>query len=253
MNENWEKNSDEKESWQEAPYVSKFTSEVMKEMAAPDLASRVATKSFAIVFIGLIITTIASYLTLSNVDFLYMLLSTNMFTFLLVAELVVVFINSWAIRKNNLVLAGVLYLVYSVSNGITMSVVFLAYDLGTVQEAFLMSAVIFGAMAAFGYFTKKDLSTVGAVCGMALLGVLLVTLLNTFVFHSSGLELVMDYVVILLFVGITAYDMYRMKQAVLEGGEEEENRIALFTGMQLYLDFINIFLRLIRILGRSKK
>lgn len=253
MNENWEKNSDEMESWQEAPYVSKFTSEVMKEMAAPDLASRVATKSFAIVFIGLIITTIASYLTLSNVDFLYMLLSTNMFTFLLVAELVVVFINSWAIRKNNLVLAGVLYLVYSVSNGITMSVVFLAYDLGTVQEAFLMSAVIFGAMAAFGYFTKKDLSTVGAVCGMALLGVLLVTLLNTFVFHSSGLELVMDYVVILLFVGITAYDMYRMKQAVLEGGEEEENRIALFTGMQLYLDFINIFLRLIRILGRSKK
>lgn len=249
MNENFEQNNDGMESWQE-PYVSKYNAESVR--AATDLTARVATKSFTMVFIGLIITTIASYLTLSNIDFLYKLLSTSMFTVLLVAEIVVVLINGWAIRKNNLILAGILYFVYSVSNGITMSVVFLAYGLGTAREAFLLAAVIFGAMAAFGYFTKKDLSTVGSVCGMALLGVLLVTLLNTFVLHSTGLDLVMDYVVILLFVGITAYDMYRMKQMVLEGGVEEENRIALFTGMQLYLDFINIFLRLVRIMGRKK-
>ncbi len=252
MNENMEQNNDGMESWQDTPYVSKYNAETAKALAAPDVISRVATKSFTMVFIGLIITTIASYLTLSNVNFLVALLSGSMFTVLLVAEVVVVLINGWAIRKNNLVLAGIMYFVYSVSNGITMSVVFLAYGLGTARDAFLLAAVIFGAMAAFGYFTKKDLSTVGSVCGMALLGVLLVTVLNTFVLHSSGLDLVMDYVVILLFVGITAYDMYRMKQMVLEGGAEEENRIALFTGMQLYLDFINIFLRLIRIMGRKK-
>lgn len=252
MNENYEQNNDGIESWQETPYVSRFNAETVKALSTPDLVSRVATKSFTIVFIGLIITTIASFLTLSNVEFLYNLIYGEMFYGLLVAEIVVVLINSWALRKDYLLLAGILYFVYSVSNGITMSVVFLAYGLGTAREAFLLAAVIFGAMAAFGYFTKKDLSTMGSVCGMALLGTILVTLMNTFFLHSEGLDLAMDYIVILLFVGITAYDMYRMKQMVLEGGAEEENRIALFTGMQLYLDFINLFLRLIRIMGRRK-
>ena len=253
MNDNWEqRRDDEALSWQETPYVSQVTESTLKEMAAQDVMSQVATKSFAVVFIGLLVTTIASYLTLSNVNFLYYLLTGGMFTFLLVAELVIVLINGWAIRKDHLVLAGIMYLAYSISNGITMSVVFLAYDLGTVKEAFLLTAVIFGGMTAFGYFTKKDLATVGSVCTMGLIGVLLVTVLNAFVFHSSGLDLVMDYVVVLLFVGITAYDMYRMKQLAVEGGESEANRIALFTGMQLYLDFINIFLRLIRIMGRRK-
>lgn len=254
MNENMEQNNDGMESWQDTPYVSRFTAETVRELSTPDLVSRVAAKSFAIVFIGLIITTIASYLTLSNVDFLYELIlgEGNIFIGLLIAELVIVMINGWALRKNQLILAGIMYLVYSVSNGITMSVVFLACGLGTAREAFLLAAVIFGAMAAFGYFTKKDLSTVGSVCGMALLGTLLVTLLNTFFLHSTGWDLAADYIVILLFVGITAYDMYRMKQMVLEGGEEEENRIALFTGIQLYLDFINILLRLIRIMSRRK-
>ena len=249
MNENWDQ---ENGAWQDTPYVSRFTAETVADLEAQDLTSLVATRSFAVVFVGLIITTIAAYLTLLSPVFLYNLLSTGAFAFLLLAEVVIVLINGWAIRKSNLVLAGIMYLLYAVSNGITMTIVFLAYDLGSVKEAFLLATVIFGVMAAFGFFTKKDLSTVGAVCSMGLLGVLLVTALNTFVFHSSGMDLVMDYVVILLFVGITAFDMYRMKQMAYEGGENEVNRIALFTGMQLYLDFINIFLRLIRIMGRRK-
>ncbi len=253
MNDNWEQSrEDGVESWQETPYVSRFTAEMTQGLEAQDLTSLVATKSFAVVFVGLIITTIASYLTLSSVEFLYNLLSGGAFAFLLLAEVVIVLINGWAIRKSNLVLAGIMYLLYTISNGITMSVVFLAYDLGSIKEAFLLTAVIFGVMAAFGYFTKKDLSTVGSICSMGLIGVLLVSLLNTFVFHSSGMDLIMDYVVVLLFVGITAFDMYRMKQMAYEGGEDEANRIALYTGMQLYLDFINIFLRLIRIMGRRK-
>lgn len=248
MNENWNQNeNDDMASWQGTTYVSHNTPD-----AKQALLSQVATKSFAIVFIGLIITTIASYLTLSSVDFLYAILSKGIFPFLLIAEIVVVLVNGWAIRKDNLILAGALYLVYSISNGVTMSVVFLAYDLGTVKEAFLMATIIFGAMAAFGYFTKKDLSTVGSICSMALIGVVIVSLLNALIFHSSGMDLIMDYVVILLFVGITAFDMYCMKQMTLEGGENEVNRVALFTGMQLYLDFINIFLRLVRIMGRKR-
>ncbi len=247
MNEQWDLGENSTPSWQETPYVSQYKPDEQKH-----LLSQVATKAFAMVFIGLIITTIVSYFTLSDMDFMLKIYSNGTLTFLLIAEIVVVLVNGWAIRKDNLILAGVLYFVYSISNGITLSIVFLAYDLGTIKEAFLMAAIIFGVMAAFGYFTKKDLSTVGSVCTMALIGVVLVSLLNAFLFKSSGLDLVMDYVVVLLFVGITAYDMYKMKQLTLAGGEGEVNRVALFTGMQLYLDFINIFLRLIRIMGRKR-
>ena len=177
MSDNWDQNrEDGAYSWQDTPYVSKVTESTLKDMATQDVMSQVATKSFAVVFIGLIVTTLASFLTLSNVNFLYYLLTGGMFTFLLIAEVVIVLINSWAIRKDHLILAGIMYLAYSISNGITMSVVFLAYDLGTIKEAFLLAAVIFGGMAAFGYFTKKDLATVGSICSMGLIGVLLVTL-----------------------------------------------------------------------------
>lgn len=247
MNDNWNQEENDGFMWQETPYVSQYTKE-----AEQNLLSGVATKSLTMVFLGVLITTIASYFTLSNMEFLETLVNGGVFSALLIAEIVIVLVNGWAIKKDNLVLAGLLYLAYSISNGVTLSVVFLVYDLGTVKEAFVMTALVFGVMAAYGYLTKKDLSGMGSMCTMALLGVLIVSLLNFFLFHSSGLDLVMDYVVVLLFVGITAYDMYRMKQMTLLGGEDEINRIAMFTGMQLYLDFINIFLRLISIMGRRK-
>lgn len=236
------------EVWQDSSYTSTRTLGDSQE-----LLSKVATKSFTIVFLGLIVTTIASYLTLSNFGFMYNLVASGAYTFLIIAELVVVLVNSWAISKKNIALAGVLFGAYSIINGITLSVVLYAYEVGTVQEAFLMTTIVFGVMAAYGYFTKKDLSSIGSVCTMALIGVILVSLLNAFLFKSAGMDLMLDYIVVLLFVGITAFDMYRMKQMALAGGEEEVNRIALFTGMQLYLDFINIFLRLIRIMGRNSR
>lgn len=248
MNENQNQEFNREEVWQDSSYTSTRTMGDSQE-----LMSRVATKSLMVTFIGLIVTTIVAYLTCSNISFMVELVLSGAYTFLIIAELVVVLVNSWAISKKNIALAGVLFGVYSIINGLTLSVVLFAYDIGTVQEAFLMSAIVFGVMAAYGYFTKKDLSSIGSICTMALLGVILVSLLNAFVFKSSGMDLMLDYIVVLLFVGITAFDMYRMKQMAVAGGEEEVNRIALFTGMQLYLDFINIFLRLIRIMGRNSR
>lgn len=248
MNENQNQEFNGEEVWQDSSYTSTRTMGDSQE-----LMSRVATKSLMVTFIGLIVTTIVAYLTCSNISFMVELVLSGAYTFLIIAELVVVLVNSWAISKKNIALAGVLFGVYSIINGLTLSVVLFAYDIGTVQEAFLMSAIVFGVMAAYGYFTKKDLSSIGSICTMALLGVILVSLLNAFVFKSSGMDLMLDYIVVLLFVGITAFDMYRMKQMAVVGGEEEVNRIALFTGMQLYLDFINIFLRLIRIMGRNSR
>lgn len=248
MNENQNQEFNGEEVWQDSSYTSTRTMGDSQE-----LMSRVATKSLMVTFIGLIVTTIVAYLTCSNISFMVELVLSGAYTFLIIAELVVVLVNSWAISKKNIALAGVMFGVYSIINGLTLSVVLFAYEIGTVQEAFLMTAIVFGVMAAYGYFTKKDLSSIGSICTMALLGVILVSLLNAFVFKSSGMDLMLDYIVVLLFVGITAFDMYRMKQMALAGGEEEVNRIALFTGMQLYLDFINIFLRLIRIMGRNSR
>ena len=248
MNENQNQDFNGNDVWEETPYVSTHHTMVDSQQ----LLSRVATKSLTVTFIGLIITTIVAFLTSSNIGFMLEMIWSNTYMFLLIAELVVVAVNSWAISKKNIGLAAVLFLVYSVLNGVTLSVVFFAYDVGTVQDAFLMAAIVFGVMAAYGYFTKKDLSAIGSICTMALLGVIVVSLLNAFIFKSSGMDMMLDYVVVLLFVGITAYDMYRMKEMALAGGEEEESRIALFTGMQLYLDFINIFLRLLRIMSKKR-
>jgi len=251
MNEDWNQNQygNVDSSWgeMESPYVSQYTPEMVQGWQGA-----AAVRAFLVVFVGLIVTTIASYLTVFSGSFLETLIEDSLFSFFLIAEIVVVLVNSWAIKKDNLVLAGVLYLAYTIINGITMSVVFLAYDIGSVKEAFLVAGIVFGVMAAYGYFTKKDLTKIGSVCMMGLIGVVLVSLLNVFLLHNSGLELVMDYIVVLLFVGITAFDMYKMKQLVLVGGESEINRVALYTGMELYLDFINLFLRLIRIMGRRK-
>lgn len=236
-------------SFTEQPYVSRG---IVSEEEAVGLHSTAAVRSFLVVFVGLFITTVSAYAVLfSNMGF-YGLVTSGAFMFFLIAEVVVVILNGIAINKKQLALAGVLYIAYAIINGVTLSVVFYAYQVNSIKEAFLLATLTFGVMAAYGYFTKKDLAQVGSICTMALLGVLLVSAANIIFFHSSGLDLLMDYVVVLLFVGITAFDMNKMKKMVELGGEEEINRVALYTGMQLYLDFINLFLRILRIMGKKR-
>lgn len=252
MNKNSEQKNDGTELWQEQPYVSRFTPETLKELAEPDLKARVATKSFATVFVGLLISTIASYLAFPYFDALY-----AVFPIFFGAQFLFMLINGWVIGRDNLVFAGIVYLAFSVNNGITFCLVFQMFGLNVITEAFLMSAVVFGVMTAIGYFTKKDLSTVGGVYGTVAVGGVLVTLFNFLVFHRSGFPMFMNYVIVLLFVGIIAYNMTGWRKMVLEGGEENADRIALFMGMQLYVNFMNVFVWVINILskllGDSKK
>ncbi|MDD5935251.1 MAG: Bax inhibitor-1/YccA family protein [Clostridiales bacterium] len=244
QNQNWNQNQD----WNQNPYIVNPGYQQDKQ----NLISQVASKSFLIVFLGLIVTTISAYLTVNSVTLLESLCTNRTWTIVCIVELAVVWISSFAIKKKALGLAAGLFALYTILNGITLSVIFLIFDIGTVQEAFFMTTLMFGALTAYGYFTKRDLTKVGAICGMALFGAIIVSLLNLFFFHSTGMDLLMDYLVVAIFVGLTAYDMWRMKQQVMVTGPEEANRIALFTGIQLYLDFINLFIRLVSILGRKK-
>lgn len=208
------------------------------------------TRSFIIVLAALLVTAISASLVLVNGG-----LATAVFTnfeIWLLLEFVVVVGASFAISKRKTALAAVLFTAYSVINGLTLSVIFYAYDFGSIQEVFLLCAGMFAGMAIIGATTRINLTKMGSILMMGLWGVILVTLANMLFMHSSGLDLMMDYVGVVIFVGLTAYDTQKMKKLASSGELSDMNIIALYCGMELYLDFINLFLRLLSIFGKRK-
>ncbi len=170
-------------------------------------------------------------------------------------ELALVFILSGRIRKLNLSQATILFILYSLVNGITLSLVLLVYQETSIVKAFLVSAATFGAMALYGYTTKKDLSSIGRLLFFGLIGLIIATVVNFF-FRSSGMELIISYAGVVIFIGLTAWDTQKIKKILLEeaqyGVDENSQKVALIGALQLYLDFVNLFLYLIRILGSKK-
>ncbi len=143
---------------------------------------------------------------------------------------------------------------YAVLNGITLSCVFLAYTSDSIASTFFVTAGTFGIMSLFGYFTKADLSGWGKLLGMALMGLVLAMVVNLFL-HNSTLQLIASFVGVLLFVALTAYDTQKLKAVALLGiteGEEVSNKTAILGALTLYLDFVNLFLFLLRIFGRRR-
>lgn len=218
--------------------------------SSADVESKVISRSFIVMFVSLLVTAATSMVVASNWRMLPNVF--EVFEILLVVELAVVIGTSFAIKKQNVVLAGILYTVYTIVNGMTLSVIFLAYDFDSIKEVFVVTALLFGVMALIGATTKMDLSRVGGICTMLLLGALMVTALNMFLLHSSGVDLILDYVIVLIFVGLTAYDTQKMKAMARNSMGMNVNLIAIFCGMQLYLDFINLFLRLLSIMGKKR-
>ena len=158
----------------------------------------------------------------------------------------------YAIRKRNTALAAGLYFAYTVMNGITFSVIFYVFRLESIESVLFITALLFGVMAAVGYVTKKDLSSIGSIGMMLLIGVILVTIVNMLILKSSGLDLFMDYLVVLIFVGLTAYDTQKMKRIAATASESDINVLALYCGFELYLDFLNLFIRLLSIMGKRR-
>lgn len=172
----------------------------------------------------------------------------------LIAEFGLVFYMSARINRISFTTATILFIVYSILNGVTMSMLFLIYTMSSIATTFFVTAGTFGAMALFGYATKKDLTRIGNLCIMGVIGLIIASLVNMFL-HNSMMDLIISYVGVLLFVGLTAYDSQKIKQ-MLSGEDIEVNettqKIALMGALTLYLDFINLFLYLLRILGDRK-
>ena len=180
---------------------------------------------------------------------------TNQILFwgLIIAEFALVFGVSAAINRLSLTTATLMFILYSVINGALLSYIFLAYTASSVATVFFITAGTFGAMALIGYTTKADLSSMGKILFMALIGLIIATIVNVFV-KSDGLTMILSYVGVLIFVGLTAYDTQKIKQMLLQAPDASESaqKMALLGALTLYLDFINLFIYLLRIFGKRE-
>ncbi len=211
-------------------------------------------KVFVWMTLALAITGLTAYGVATSPAILSLIFSSNVTVFgLIIAEFALVFAISGAINRMSLSTATMLFILYSVINGATLSSIFLTFSVATIGKVFFITAGTFGAMALVGYTTKTDLTSMGKLLFMALLGIIIASVVNMFV-ASSGLDLILSYVGVLVFVGLTAYDTQKIKQMCQAAPDASEStqKLALIGALSLYLDFINLFLYLLRIFGNNR-
>lgn len=222
----------------------------------------VVAKTFKLVYgwmaLGLALSGAVACLTssyiLQNPELGQTLLRGPLFFGLMIAELVLVVTLSAAINKLPVYAALLLFFGYAALNGVTLSVVFLAFKLATVMQVFFVTAGMFGGLALWGAFTKENLASIGSFCGMALWGLVLASVVNLFV-GSSALDWVCSVAGVLIFTGLTMYDAQKIRQLAAREGTLDGTalgRVAILGALSLYLDFVNLFLHLLRLMGRNK-
>lgn len=204
---------------------------------------------------GLLLTALAAYLAASSESFVYMLAENSMLFYgLIIGELGLVIYLSTRIQKMSAEAAAGAFIVYSILNGLTLSLILLMYTGESIASTFLSTALTFGAMSAFGYFTKRDLTTMGSYLYMALIGLIIASVVNMF-WANSTMYWIISYVGILIFVGLTAYDTQKIKKigtTVNMDDTQTTQKLAIMGALTLYLDFINLFLMLLRVAGNRR-
>lgn len=204
---------------------------------------------------GLAMTALTAMIVGRNENWVYTIATSGMYWGLLIAEVVLVIFLSARIHKMSFATAGLMFAAYAILNGVTMSFIMLVYTAESIAQAFFVTAGTFGGMSLVGYFTKKDLSVMGRTLMMALIGLIIATVVNIF-WQNSILASILNYAGVIIFVGLTAYDTQKIKvmfQQVQHAGiNDETNKLALMGSLTLYLDFINLFLYILRLFGNRK-
>ena len=203
--------------------------------------------------LALFITGVTALIIANNNSLVYSLFSNSLlFWGIAIAEFVLVIILASRIHRMSLLTGTIMFIVYSILNGVTMSMLFLMYTSQSIATTFFITAGTFGAISAYGYLTKKDLSSWGSIFFMAIIGILIASIVNFFL-GSETLYWIISYAGVLIFVGLTAYDTQNIKNAIMNSDVNEATyKIALMGALELYLDFINLFIYLLRILGDRK-
>lgn len=225
--------------------------EQMAAVAFPALMRKV----YVWMTLALVLTGFTAYAVANSPGIMTAIYTNSMLMWgLLIGELALVWYVSARIDRLSLPTATMLFVLYSVLNGATLSIIFIAYTMTSIASVFFITAGTFAAMSLVGYFTKKDLSGLGRLLFMALIGLVIATLVNVFLIKSGGFSLIVSYVGVLIFVGLTAYDTQKIKNMLVEADDvsADAQKIALMGSLALYLDFINLFLYLLRIFGNSR-
>ena len=205
-------------------------------------------KVFAWLAFGLFLSFGVAYYVSTNENLVQTIFSSNYIWFVLL-ELGIAFVLSLCIKKLSRVATQVLYIAYSLVTGFTLSSIFLVYKLNSIIYIFLITSFIFIALSIYGYTTKKDITKLGTILFFGLIGVIIITFINVFIIKSNNLDILLSIVSIIIFTCYIAYDVHIIKRGLYD---LDEDKLAVYGAFQLYLDFINLFLDLLRIFGKSK-
>jgi FtsH-binding integral membrane protein len=212
------------------------------------------TKVYNWMAIALLITGLVAYFTADSEQLLQVIFGNRILFFgLIIAEVLLVGYIAARIQRLTTSTAISLFLLYSTLNGLTMAFIFMAYTSASISSTFIITAGTFGAMSLYGYFTKKDLTKIGNIAFMGLIGIIIASVVNIFM-ESSMMYWIITYIGVIIFVALTAYDTQKLKRIAAEGFQNDESmeKSAILGALTLYLDFINLFLFLLRIFGDRK-
>ena len=226
------------------------------------LSNTFVANVFMWMFAALGITVLTAYLFGTNTELIMSMFSVradgsaslNLLGWIvMLAPLIIVLVMSYGMEKMKASTMIILYLVYSILMGMSLGFIFLAYTGASITKTFVITAGMFGLMAFLGYTTKTDLTKMGSILLMGLFGIIFATVVNMFM-HSESLDYIVSIIGVIIFTGLTAYDVQKIKQIGMMGMDNNETmtKISIQAALSLYLDFINLFLYLLRFFGRSK-
>ncbi|MDD6019872.1 MAG: Bax inhibitor-1/YccA family protein [bacterium] len=224
----------------------------LRNTAAVSLTNSVMRRVYFKMFLAMIVTAVTSVFVAGNEAILTLIFSSRVAPIvLLVLQVGVVLILSGRIQKLSTGTASLLFYLYSVLTGVTLSVILLVYTASSIAQTFFITAAVFAAMSIYGYFTSNDLSRFGSIMFMALIGLIVCSLVNMF-FKSSTMDWIISFAGVLIFIGLTAWDTQKIKYMTAYADESMVGKIATIGALNLYLDFVNLFLYLLRFFGDSR-
>ena len=224
----------------------------LRNTAAVSLTNSVMRRVYFKMFLAMIVTAVTSVFVAGNEAILTLIFSSRVAPIvLLVLQVGVVLILSGRIQKLSTGTASLLFYLYSVLTGVTLSVILLVYTASSIAQTFFITAAVFAAMSIYGYFTSNDLSRFGSIMFMALIGLIVCSLVNMF-FKSSTMDWIISFAGVLIFIGLSAWDTQKIKYMTAYADESMVGKIATIGALNLYLDFVNLFLYLLRFFGDSR-
>ena len=234
-------------------YLQNSTYSIADPLAQQAAQQTFITRVYGWMALGLLITAMTAGYVASSAAIMQTILGNRLVFYALIgAELILVFGLSAAISKISPAAATGAFLLYAALNGATLSVIFLIYTAASLGSVFLVTAGMFGAMAIYGTATKRDLTALGSFMFMGLIGVIIASFVNYFL-KSAMIYWISSYFGVFIFVGLTAYDAQKIKNIAGQGlSAEDSGRASVMGALALYLDFVNMFLFLLRIFGRRR-